>query len=146
LVSRLKRYIRTQTRKEKRMKTYFKISALALLIVVGMSSCLDEKYDEVRFQGAWTLHHYYENGDDRTVSYKTDHRDHVIYVEPDHSFSEGWLENGAALAVNGTWNFDEDRDEITLKDEVNGTRTYHLKYTFFLSHKSNGNEWIFKKL
>jgi hypothetical protein len=128
------------------MKAYFNISALALFMMMGLSSCLEEKYDEVKFQGAWTLHHYYEHGNDQTVSYLADHRDHVIYVEPDHSFSESWLENDGAPAVNGTWNFDGDKDEITLKDKVNGTRTYHLKYTFFLSCKSWDKEWVFKKL
>jgi hypothetical protein len=128
------------------MKKYFNISFLLVLVTVGLSACLDEKNDEMKFVGAWRLDHYYVDGQDETSWYMNNYREHVIYLEPNHTFKEQWIDGNGPYAINGTWSLADSKDKVILNDHFNEERTYHLKYTFFLSLKSGGKEWVFKKL
>ena len=127
------------------MKWILKISITLLLLVISLSSCLEEDLLEAKYAGAWKIDHYYLEGNDQTMSYLQSHADYLLHVGQLQVFQENWLQADGMHQVNGSWRISENRKNLVLNDAWNGERVYELKYYNTLEMKRGKEEWILRK-
>lgn len=109
------------------MKQFSKIAILFAVVAFVAASC--GKYEEGpsfslaskkgRLANVWKLEAKYDNGVEQTLS--SEDKDSYVEFTKDGKMLVTWVTSGQSITVNGTWEFDDSKENIITQTTFIGT-------------------------